>query len=147
MLGRPQAQPREAAAVTPLVLSLAAEELPAQESRALAARSAPVQESLLPQTQEVVLDDGQLVCTLGRNTQGQVVIDCRTDAPQLQEGWVLVTVVSQPTQAEVVREFISLLPYQGGIVRGIYPLGTVLAPGQGYEIHCEPIPGLGDTTE
>lgn len=147
MLGRPQAQQREAEATTPLRLSLAAEELPAQESRALVARSGPVQKSSLPQTQEVVLDDGQLVCTLSRDTRGQVVIEFLTDAPQLQAGCVFMTVVSQHNQVEVVREFIPLRSYEPGIARGSCPLSTVLSAGQGYEIHYEPIPLLSDTTE
>jgi hypothetical protein len=147
MLGRPQAQPHEAEATTPRVLSLAAEELPAEEPRVLEARSKPGQGSSLPQTQEVVLDDGRLVCELGRDTRGQVVIKFLTNAPQLQAGWVLMTVVSQPNQVEALREFIPLLPYEPGIVRGSYPFSAVLSPGQGYEIHYEPIPGLGDTTE
>lgn len=147
VLGRPQTQQRETEATAPLVLSLAAEELPAQESRTLAARSGPVQKSSLPQTQEVVLDDGRMVCTLGRDTRGHIVIEFRTDAPQFEGGWVLVTAVSQHTQAEIVREFIPLRLYQRGIVRGTYLLSPVLSPGQGYEIRYEPIPRFDDTIE
>jgi hypothetical protein len=130
--------PPEAAARP--ALHLAAHELPAQESQGLAAQSAEQSSSLLPQTYEMTLEDGHLLCTLYRDERGQVALELRADAPQLQNGWVYVTAVSQHTQEETWRAFVALQPDRHGILTGTSVLSTRLDPEQGYTIHCEPIP-------
>ena len=103
--------------------------------------------SSLPQTYEVALEEWQpsLHALSGRTRA--VVIGVRSDAPQLQDGWVYVTAVSQRTQMETWHAFVALQPDRDGILTGTSVLSTALDPGQGYEISCDPIPALRGHTE
>jgi hypothetical protein len=135
----PQTQPTAAVAVLSL-RRLAASRVRGLAAKELAGQNRQRAPSSLPQTQELPLQDGTLACALYRNPQGRVVLELRSDAPQLQGGWVYVTATGQGAQAEPVHEFVALEPDAHNILTGRYMLSEVLDLTQDYAIHCEPIP-------
>jgi hypothetical protein len=99
-----------------------------------------MESATLPLTHEMPLEDGSLLWTVYRNMQGQVVLEFRSDAPQLQQGWVHFTVMGQSRKDESLDEFIKLVPDTRGILTEKRILSDALRLDQEYEIECEPVP-------
>jgi hypothetical protein len=110
------------------------------QSVQLAAQGVRIEPSTLPLTHEMALEDGSLLWTVYRNMQGQVVLEFRSDAPQLQQGWVHFTVMGQSRKEESLDKFIKLMPDTRGILTEKYILSDALSLDQGYQIECEPVP-------
>jgi len=115
---------------------------PASDSGKLAAEDHEMSTQSLPHTQELAVEGGSLLCTLYRNDQEDIVVEFRSDAPQLQTGWVHFQAVNANTQETVVSEFVSLQPERRGVSTARLVLTTLMDLQQEHELRFEPLPAL-----
>ena len=83
------------------------------------------------------LEDGSVLCTFYQDSQGQIVVEFRSESPHLQGGRVHVRAVSQQTQEEIWDKPVPLEPDDRGILTGRLNLSDALDLRQGYDITWE----------
>lgn len=120
--------------------TLTAQAAPMYDEEALAAEEAGIQPSLLPPPQQLALEDGILHCSFFRDDQEQLVLEFRSDAPQLRESWVHLRIVRQDTHEEVVNDFVQLEATPRGVVVGRFVFTEVFDLTQAHELFFEPLP-------
>ena len=116
---------------------------PAEEEfipEALAAESVLIDINALPQSHRVAVEDGSLVCTMLQNDEEQLIIEFRTESPQLRDGWVHCRITHRETHQDVRSELIALTRNARGVLSGRLVLSEEFDLTQAYEFHFEPLP-------
>lgn len=121
-------------------LQLAAQFVSPLVGQRLAAKSGGTQRVPLPQSQTFLLADGSLLGMLYRNSRGQLMLEFRTDAPQLQRGWMEITANKPEMPTRSLHHFVPLEPDAHGVLTARVLLSEVLDLAQAYEITFEPVP-------
>lgn len=117
----------------------AARLLPLAERGKLAAEDGEANEQTLPRSHWLELSDGNLLCTLYRNDQEEIVAEFRSDAPQLRNGWVHLTVLDKNTEEQILSEFVVLEPDERGVLIGKLMLSNLVDLQQEHEFHFSPL--------
>lgn len=101
-----------------------------------------------PQSRRLVLNDGNLICTLDLNEEGLPVLEFRSNAPSLKGGCVAYSVRRQRTGEVEFESMIDLLPDARGVLSGRETLTDDRVKRiHTCEIHFDPVPGLQQNEE
>lgn len=117
----------------------AARLFPTRERGELAAEDVSASEQTLPRSHWIALPDGNLLCTLYRNDREEIVVEFRSDAPQLQGGWVQLTIINKKTQEQALNEFVALEPDERGVLTARLVLSTSVDLQHEHEFHFVPL--------
>jgi hypothetical protein len=112
---------------------------PAFKSGELAAEDSEASSESFPYLQQTTLESGNLLCSMYRNDQEEVVVEFRSDALQLRDGWIHFWAINRETQQETVNAFVALEPDRHGVLTARLVLSNIMDFQQEHEFHFEPL--------
>lgn len=109
------------------------------QSGELAAEDMAANAQTLPHSHWLTLPDGNLLLTLYRNDREEIVAEFRSDAPQLQGGWVHVSMTNKNTKEQILSRFVALHSEDQGVFTAQLVLSSLFDLQNEYEIEFFPI--------